>query len=935
MSSEHAARMRRGARRRLPARCGAALLAFLFCLTAGMAQNTGKIAGTVKDKANGEPLVGANVAIKGTILGASTDIDGHFFILRVPPGVHDVLVTSVGYQGITVKGVRVQVDLTAEVNIKLEQTAIEVEGVTITAEQKMVQKDVTSTRRTVSQSTMRETPGLDAMTDIFKLQAGTVLSAAPPTLRLADGTQIQVRDESLQDVHVRGGRGGEILYMVDGMPVTHPIYGGRSVMDLNLVDVESAELLTGAFNAEYGQAQSGVVNIITRSGGERFKGGVEYKTDRAAVFGESYLTDYSSFYIGGPEPLTQILLPALGLDPGRGLTFFLSGNASLTNTPYDNHRTRGDLDFLAWTLTERQDNATNLNAKLNWDISGEKKFALSYHGSWKQWSQFDWLWANSPDHTADYKRNTYTLNASFNQVLSNSTYYTLMAGYLDVMYKGSLRGEAPPDFWRTDSTGRLIPLYTSPTIDPSTGFYDESGIESIWRDDRTKTFTFKGNLTSQVHPAHMIKTGLDFSYNTISYIDIQDGGTKLSMYGQGIDSIPPPGPYQMFGQTRWVFDVKPAIASAYIQDKFELEYLVLNAGVRIDYFNLGKTVMESGWQTAWEQATGLKADWKQAIFKVSPRFGVSFPISENTVVFFSYGHFNQLPELQYYYRDPYSSAFTGNPGLDYEQTILYEFGFTHQLTDYWAVDIKSYGKDISQQIGTTRVYGTQGTPIDVYDNLGYGRARGLEFEIVKNPSDFFAGRATYTIQWASGYSSSAFDDYVRTTNNFPYPIRERALGWDTRHQVIVQATAAAGPHQYPNIFGFELPDDWNLTMLYRFSTGTPYTPGQATLNPVELQKQENTAYGPYVTGTDLKFEKGFIFGGIRLAFTVDVFNLFDQRNVQTVALGFNQWTGEPYQYGDIQSPQNNFYDYYTMVSLRDPRVFSTGRTTKLGVRVDF
>ena len=105
-----------------------------------MAQNTGKIAGTVKDKANGEPLVGANVAVKGTSLGASTDIDGHFFILRVPPGVHDLQVSSVGYQGITVKGVRVQVDLTAEVNMKLEQTAIEVEGVTITAEQKMVQK---------------------------------------------------------------------------------------------------------------------------------------------------------------------------------------------------------------------------------------------------------------------------------------------------------------------------------------------------------------------------------------------------------------------------------------------------------------------------------------------------------------------------------------------------------------------------------------------------------------------------------------------------------------------------------------------------------------------------------------------------------------------------------------------------------------------------
>ena len=195
-----------------------------------------------------------------------------------------------------------------------------------------------------------------------------------------------------------------------------------------------------------------------------------------------------------------------------------------------------------------------------------------------------------------------------------------MAGYLDVVYKGSLRGHAPPDFWRTDSTGRLIPLYTSPTIDPSTGFYDESGVESIWRDDRTKTFTFKGDLTSQVHPAHMIKTGLDFSYNTISYIDIQDGGTKLSKYGQGIDSIPPPGPFQMFGQNRWVFDVKPIIASAYIQDKFELEYLVINAGVRIDYFNLGKTVMESGWQTAWEAGNGPEGGLETGDLQGQPPF---------------------------------------------------------------------------------------------------------------------------------------------------------------------------------------------------------------------------------------------------------------------------------------------------------------------------
>ncbi len=937
MFSEESDMTRHHAVLRLLVRPALALLAGVLLMPAAFGQNTGKIAGTVRDKTTGDALVGANVAVKGTSFGASTDIDGHFFILRVPPGIHDIQVTSVGYQSVTVKGVRVQIDLTSEVNIKLEQTAIEVEGVTITAEQKMVQKDVTSTRRTVSQTTIRETPGLDAMGDIFKLQAGAVLTAGPPTLRLADGTQLQVRDQSLQDVHIRGGRGGEILYMVDGMPVTHPIYGGRSVMDLNLVDVESVELLTGAFNAEYGQAQSGVVNIVTKSGGERFKGGAEYKTDRAGFLGDSYMTDYGSLYVGGPEPVSNVLLPLLGIDAGHRLSFFFSANATLTNTPYDNHRTRHDLDLFGFTVKERQDNSTNINAKLNWDISGEHKLTLSYHGTRKQWSDFDWLWINSPDNTADYSRKNYTLNATFNHVLSKATYYTLMAGYLDVIYKGSLGGMTPADFWRTDSTGKLNAIYNSPTIDQSTGFYDPSGMESIWRDDHTKTFTFKGDLTSQVHPAHLIKTGFEYQYNTISYIDIQDGGTKLSNYGMGVDSVAPPGPFPLFGQDRWVFDVKPTIASAYIQDKFELEYLVINAGIRADMFDLGSTVMQSGWTQRWEAATGLRANWKRTIYKLSPRFGVSFPISENTVVFFSYGHFNQLPELQYYYRDPYSSTFTGNPALDYEQTILYEFGFTHQLNDYWAVDIKSYGKDISKQVGTTRVYSSQGTPIDLYDNLGYGRARGLEFEVVKNQSDFISGRATYTLQWATGYSSSAFDDYVRSTNNFPYPIRERALDWDMRHQVIVQVSAAVEPGQHPNIFGFQLPDDWNLTLLYRYATGTPYTPGQATLNPVEAQKQENTAYGPYTSSADLKFEKGFSFGGIRLALTLDVFNLFDQRNVQTVRsdLGFNQWTGEPYHYGDLQSPQNNYYDYYTMLSMRNPSVFSEGRSTKLGLRVDF
>ena len=899
------------------------------------AGNTGKIAGQIRDNENRQPIIGANILVKGTTLGAAADEKGYYFVLLVPPGTYELQISMIGYQTIIVQNVKVQVDLTTTINALLSSIAMQMGEVLVTAENKFIQKDVTSTRREVTREDIRETPGLESVTDIFKVQAGAIISSVPQNIKLADGSQLQIRDESLKDIHVRGGRGGEILYVVDGMPVTHPIYGGRSVLDLNVNDVENVQLITGGFNAEYGQAQSGVVNINTRSGSDVFKGGIEYKTDRWKALGESYLTDYASAYFSGPEPITRILFPALGFEIPGEMDFFISTNFNLSNTPYNNFRDRKNFKIFGLNVKERQDNSFNMNAKVNWDITAENKLTFSYHNTFLQWSTYDWLWKYYPNKLSDYKRDNTAGSIQYNHVISQSSYFTINLGYLGVTYKGSLNGKTPADFWVKDSSGKLISTISSPQIDPRTGFFTGLGSENMWRDDKTSSFTFKGDFTSQIQSAHLIKTGLELQLHNISYIDIQDGGVKLSRYGLGLDSLPPPGPFPLFGQSRWVFDVKPIIGSAYIQDKFELEFLIINAGLRVDGLLLGQTVMNHDWKQKWEDATGLKADWKKYIFRFSPRFGISFPISEDMVIFFSYGHFNQLPELQYYYRDPYSGGTTGNPKLNYEQTILYEFGLSKQITDYWAIDAKSYAKDISGQVGTTQLLAALGTPVNLFDNKGYSRARGLEFELNKSYSDFTSGKLTYTIQWTSGYSSSAFDDYIRSQNDFPNPIRERPLSWDVRHQVIFQGMLSANKNQDVELFGINLPNDWLLTILYRYSTGTPYTPGQATTDPAEQQRKENTAIGPSYSSTDLKFEKGFMLGnGIRLAFFADVFNLFDQHNLQ-MSYGFNTWTGKPYRYGDVQNPQNNFFDYYTMLSILDPRQFSTGRTTKLGIRIEF
>jgi len=913
------------------------LLAGFCCITILTAGNTGKISGEVKDKRTGKPLIGANIIVQGTNFGASTDEDGKYFILQVPQGRYKIMCSYIGYQTMIVERVDVSVDLTTIVNFELEITSIETQAITVVAEKYMVRKDVTSTRREILKDELVGSPGLESANDIFRLQGGIYVGAAPQRLEMAEGTELSVRDESLKNIYIRGGRGGETLYLVDGMPVNHPLYGGRSVIDLNVTDIQGMELLTGVFNAEYGEAQSGVVNVTTRSGSEKLVGGIEYKTDEPGFWMPSYSTQYAVLHLGGPEPLTNTLLPKIGLNiPGK-MYFFVSGNAKMTNTEYDNGRTRSNLSVLGYTIKEKQNNTANLNAKLNYDALENLKIIMNYHGSWNRWSNFNWLWKNYPDHMASYGRDNNNLTLQINHTLNSATYYSLNFGFLSVKYKGSQNGRRPPDFWEFDEDGRIISQIKPPTADNLTGFYDAESYENIWRDDYTQTYTVKGDITSQIHPEHLVKTGVQVQYNMIQYVDIQDGGIKLSNYGKYVfengDEVEPPyGPFKEFGQLRWVFDAYPVIGGAYVQDKFEKESIIINAGLRFDWFMPGASVMDKKWKADWERATGLKADWPSLRYKLSPRFGISYPISTLTVLFFSYGHFNQLPELQFYYRDPYSGIFTGNPHLTYEETILYEFGFSNQFAKNWSVDIKSYAKDISKQVGTTAISKGGGTTVYLNDNKGYARVRGLEFEFKKRSSGISSGTVTYTLQWADGYSSSAFDDYKRSITDMPIPIRERRLDWDIRHQVILRAMIFSPEDYHLRIFGLRLPDKWQISILSTFASGAPYTPG--TFSVVERQTLRNASTGPFTSSTDIKFDKSFNVGNINYSLFMNIFNIFNQKNVQ-IGYGFNRWTGKPYKYGDSVTNTPQYWNWYDIYRLMTPQQFTSERYIDFGLRINF
>ena len=204
--------------------------------------NTGKITGIVKDAQTGEELVGANVVIEGTMMGAATNIDGYYVILNIPPGKYSLVASAVGFNKKTINGViglhRPHHDHRRRADLHRCEVGDEV---VITAERPLVQKDLTAKTAVVGGEQIAALP-VTEVGEVLSLQAGFVAGS------------------------LRGGRNGEVAYWIDGVPVTDA-FDGSQVVEVNKKLVQELQLVSGAFNAEYGQAMSGIVNIATKEGG--------------------------------------------------------------------------------------------------------------------------------------------------------------------------------------------------------------------------------------------------------------------------------------------------------------------------------------------------------------------------------------------------------------------------------------------------------------------------------------------------------------------------------------------------------------------------------------------------------------------------------------------------------------------------------------------
>ncbi len=312
------------------------LIPLLIMSGVAIAGVTGKVSGVITDSKTGEPVANANVVLIGTDYGAATSLDGDFYILNVRPGKYDITVTHVNYGSVTQQDLLIYTDLTATVNFELSSTTVQRDEVIIKAERPVVRADVTATTRLTTGDEMYNMP-VGSYVGALASVGGAVGSGA--------------------NIHIRGGRRGEVAYLVDGMEVKDPLNNLR-MLQIGSPAVAEMVAQTGGFDAEFGNAQSAVINVVTREGGKNYKGRIKYVFDDISPRSDSKFETRDTYFdefdttittqwqpplsyqnydaleasLGGPEPISTYLLPKLGLKVPGYVTFFGSTDITARNT---------------------------------------------------------------------------------------------------------------------------------------------------------------------------------------------------------------------------------------------------------------------------------------------------------------------------------------------------------------------------------------------------------------------------------------------------------------------------------------------------------------------------------------------------------------------------------------------------------------------------
>lgn len=841
---------------------------------------TGKIAGKVTDQDTGEPLFGVNVIIEGTRMGDATNVDGFYSINNIPPGEYTVIFSAVGYQKKSFVKVKVSVDFTTRLDVKLSSEVFSTDAVIVEAKAPLIRADLTSSQTTIDANQISNLP-VESVAQILTLQAGVTQGVGG-------------------DIHIRGGRSSEIAYTINGISVANP-FDNSATVSIATNAIQELSVISGTFNAEYGNAMSGIVNSITKEGGNRYSGQIAFytgdhlssKKDPFFHVDDIDLTSNSvaEFTFGGPVPMAE-----------EYLSFFLSGRVendrgwlygvrqhNIWDSAYVNPVNPNDI-----RIAMSGDNAI-VPMNPSRDLSATAKITLKPFPAFK--INYDMVYSKSryKSYSHDFKYNPDGTPTSYERGILNSlearhawdhkTYYSVKASYNLHNYSSFLfplldASGNPVDF---EPGMSLQGLYASPWYQPTEKLSTPleylflfGGTSNGHSYEKSQTYMAKFDFASQVHQSHEIKFGLQVKQHRLDYEDFTVRRDTSVFRVPTILSIETP--YHDY------YVKEPFEFSAYLQDKMEYESIILNIGLRYDYFApnsqystniLFPTPKDPDIPPNLDKNTLLKdAPGKH---QLSPRIGISFPITDKGIIHFSYGHFFQMPPFQFMYTN---SAFKfsyavgrplyGNANLNPEKTVTYEIGLQQQLMEDLAFNVTGFFKDVRDLLATQVIRVRGDKTYNKYVNKDYGSIKGITFTLTKRRTlqDMLGVTLDYTYQVAEGNDVDADAFFLDLSSGRQSEKVVIFLPWDQTHTL--NTTVSVGES-----------NNWNMSFIGKINSGLPYTP---QIFEKQVLVRTNSGRRPIRFSVDMFAEKTFDFGSYRISAFLKVFNLFDRLNERIVFL---------------------------------------------------
>ena len=888
------------------------LVFFVFIFSNLFAEEKGTISGKIIDAKTKETLPSVNVKVKGTYYGAVTNLDGIFKIQNINIGTYTIEITLIGYKTFQLTGIKVVANEVKNLEIKLEETSLTLEqDVVIIGEKPLFNIEETTTRRITTNEEIK-IAAVQKVQDVVAMQVGVT--------------------QSENEIHIRGGRGYENAYLINGISVQDGLAGSGFGLQLSPDAIEEIEVLTGGYNAEFGQATSGIVNVRTREGKNNFDGSINIKSDN--FFFNKNLTSFFnskilSATLSGPTPIDGLtFFSNLDLNFADGYARWLEKIVNgIPNGYYESIPTKLNSTILDFSFPNRENKISWLG-KFTYKLTPTEKFTFSTSQSIlvNQDTKtvqatlersdpnpgFQYKFANIPDSAATFTSINNFNSISFVQTLNTKTFYEIQFSMFTAHVRGDNNGSDKNKDGKIDWNDYSEPLdivtfpidtfRVSPEtlrVIPGDGFYDV-GSPNVWRDHYLEEYTLKFDFNHHFSESNKFKTGIETKFQNIQYVDINEPWIKPL----GIDNDK--------------YKVSPAMGSMYAQNTVAIQGMILNFGLRLDYWFPGKYVDDAVKNDSTLVADIFKSQYKNETFdflgrklkmRLSPRLGISHPISDNQTLFFSYGHFSKLPRPQFIYSKlnstsaKSSSQIIGNPNLNPETTVAYELGIRNQLSDNDVFSLSAYYKDIFDYITsidipirTPRAKGTYKT----YINQDYARTRGIEIEYKKRIGKYFKGTFSASYSIATGKSSTATESLLGTSEGRRETITENYLNWDKPIQITTYLNFSI-PKGKP-IFFLE---DINFFSKIFFQSGKRYSPwvfaGVDSVNyqiPRTIYRDEPKNYNKknaeswfYV---DVNLEKYFdLFLGT-LVLNFEIQNLFANKNSQII----NPITGCAYEYGD-------------------------------------